>query len=344
LALAGVLTHPGLELTGLYVSNPDKVGKDAGELAGLDVETGIIAANDWDTALAGDPQVAVYCAMGDDRMGSALKDCCAILERGIDVVGSSPVPMQYPWGVLPEKYIERVTSAAAKGKASFFITGVDPGFINDLIPLTFSGLCQRIESIRCTEIADYATYDGATVLFDVMGFGTPADVTPMQLQPGLLAISWGCSIRQLADGLGIQIDEITERCEREFAEVPFEIAAGHIPAGGQAALRFEITGWSGGRPAIVVEHVTRLRENIRPDWPQPAQPGGAYRVEIIGEPSYRVEVCPTSLRGDHNHAAIVAAAARIVNSISAVVAAEPGILTTLDLPMVTGAGLFQPAS
>ena len=72
-----------------------------------------------------------------------------------------------------------------------------------------------------------------------------------------------------------------------------------------AALHFEIRGMVGGQAAIVVEHVTRLREDLRPDWPQPAQPGGSYRVEIIGEPSYGVDICPTSTKGDHNHAAIV---------------------------------------
>src|ERR1700731_2040539 len=343
LALAGILTNPQLELTGLYVSTPEKVGKDAGELAGLDIRTGIVATDDLDAALGGDQQCAIYCAMGDNRMGRALKDCCSILSRGINVVGSSPVPMQYPWKVLPDKYIAPVADAAREGRASFFVTGVDPGFVNDLIPLAFSGTCQQIEQVRCTEIADYATYDGATVLFDVMGFGTPADVTPMQLQPGLLAASWGCSIQQLAAGLGIQIDEITEHCEREFASEAFDIAAGRIPAGGQSALRFEIRGMAAGQPAIVIEHVTRLREDIRPDWPQPGQPGGSYRVEITGEPSYRIDICPTSRKGDHNHAAIVAAAGRIVNSVPAVVAAEPGILTTLDLPLVTGTGLYQPA-
>jgi 2,4-diaminopentanoate dehydrogenase len=342
LALAGVMTNPQLELCGLYVSSPDKVGRDAGELAGLDMRTGIVATDDMDAALAGGPHCAVYCAMGDNRMGRAMKDLCGILGRGINVAGSSPVPLQYPWNVLPDKYIEPVAHAAQAGNASVFITGVDPGFINDLLPLVFSGTCQHIEQVRCTEIADYATYDGATVLFDVMGFGTPADVTPMQLQPGLLAASWGCSIHQLAAGLGIDIDEVTEHYERDYATEAFDITAGRIPQGGQQALRFEIRGMAAGRAAIVVEHVTRLREDIRPDWPQPAQPGGSYRVELAGEPSYRIDICPTSRKGDHNHAAIVAAAARIVNSVPAVVAADPGVLSTLDLPLITGAGLYQP--
>ena len=86
-----------------------------------------------------------------------------------------------------------------------------------------------------------------------------------------------------------------------------------------------------GRPAIVVQHVTRTRDDLRPDWARPASGGGSYRVEITGEPSYVVDIVPSSEHGDHNHAAIVAACGRIVNAIPD---ARRGarIVTTLDLP------------
>ena len=340
LALTGLLTNPQLELTGLCVSSEDKVGRDAGELAGLEVSTGIVATNDLDALLAGEPECVVYCAMGDNRTPEAMEDVRRILAAGVNVVGSAPVVLQFPWRLMPEKYIARMEEAARQGNSSLFITGVDPGFANDLIPFAFAGTCQSIEQVRCMEIADYATYDGAVVMFDVMGFGKPVDEVPILFQPGVLSIAWGTSIRQLAAGLGIEIDDITESVEQEPAPEAFDIAAGHVPKGSVAALRFEIRGMVKGKPAIVIEHVTRLREDLRPEWPRPAQKGGSYRVEIVGEPSYAVDICPTSRKGDHNHAAIVAAAGRIVNAIPVVVAAPPGIRTTLDLPLVTGKGLF----
>lgn len=343
LALKGLITNPLFALTAVSVSTAAKVGRDAGELAGLDVSTGITATDDLDAVLATEPDCVVYCAMADNRMGRAMKDCRRILSAGINIVGSAPVPLQFPWAVIPDKYIAPIRETAHQADASIFITGVDPGFINDLIPLAFAGTCQSIQQVRCIEIADYATYNGATVLFDVMGFGSPAGDIPMQLAPGMLAMSWGSAIHQLASGLGVEIDDITEEYEREYAPEAFDIAAGRIPRGGQAALRFEVRGMVNGHPAIVIEHVTRLRQDLRPDWSQPAQPGGAYRVEIVGEPSYRIDICPTSENGDHNHAAIVAAAGRIVNAIPAVIAAPAGIRTTLDLPLVTGHGLYRPA-
>ncbi|WP_207842017.1 NAD(P)H-dependent amine dehydrogenase family protein [Williamsia soli] len=340
LALTQLIESADYQLTAVGVSTESKVGKDAGELAGLDVTTGVTAVGDIDAVLATKPDCVVYCAMGDIRTGDALRDCQKILEAGVDVVGSSPVILQFPWQLLPDKNIDRVEASAHTGDVSIFITGVDPGFANDLIPLALAGTCQRVEQIRVMEIADYATYDGATVMFDVMGFGKPLDDLPILFQPGILGFTWGTTIRQLAAGLGIEVDEITENFELEPAPESFDVAVGRIEKGTVAAMRFEIHGKVRGHSAIVVEHVTRLRDDLRPDWARPAQEGGSYRVEIIGEPNYAVDICPTSVKGDHNHAAIVAAAGRIVNAIPAVIAAPPGIRTTLDLPLVTGKGLY----
>jgi len=344
LALTQLVTDPRFELTAVWVSSEAKVGKDAGELAGLDVATGITATNDLGALLATQPECAVYCAMGDNRTAEAIGDCQRLLAAGVNVVGSAPGVLQFPWQLMPDKYIERVEDAARQGNSSLFITGVDPGFANDLIPFALAGTCQRVEQVRCMEIADYATYDGAIVMFDVMGFGKPLDELPILLQPGVLGIAWGTAIRQLAAGLGVEVDDITESYEREPAPEAFDIVAGHVPKGSVAAMRFEICGMVKGRPAIVIEHVTRLRDDLRPDWSRPAQPGGSYRVEITGEPSYAVDICPTSRKGDHNHAAIVAAAGRIVNAIPAVLAAEPGIRTTLDLPLIVGPGIYTRAA
>jgi 2,4-diaminopentanoate dehydrogenase len=339
LALTELITNPQFELTGLCVSSPEKVGKDAGTLAGVDVATGITAVDDLDAVLATAPECVVYCAMGDTRLPEAMADVTRILAAGINVVGSSPGLLQYPWGVMPDKYIARIEDAAQQGNSSIFINGVDPGFINDLIPFALAGTCQHVEQVRCMEIADYASYDGAEVMH-YMGFGQPLDDIPMLLQPGILSIAWGTAIGQLAAGLGIEIDEITESYRREPAPEDFDIAVGRVAKGTLAALQFEIRGMADGHPAIVIEHITRLRPDLRPDWPQPASGGGSYRVEIVGEPSYAVDIVPTSLNGDHNHAAIAGAAGRIVNAIAAVVAAPPGIRTTLDLPLITGKGLY----
>jgi len=343
LALRQLINDPRFELSGVWVSSnakAAKVGKDAGELAGLDTTTGVAAINDLDAIIAAKPDCVVYCAMGDVRLKEAMADIRQILVAGIDVVGSAPGVLQFPWQVIPDKYIERVEEAAREGNSSVFVTGVDPGFATDLLPFALLSTCQSVQQVRTMEIADYATYDGETVMFDVMGFGNQLGEFPMLFQPGVLSIAWGTAIRQLAAGLGVEVDEIRDSVEQEPAPEDLDVAAGHIAKGTVAALRFLIEGMVKGEPVIVVEHVTRLRADLRPDWAQPAHPGGSYRVEITGEPSYFVDIVPTSRNGGAPYAAILAAAGRIVNAIPDVLAAAPGIRTTLDLPFVTGKGLY----
>ncbi|MGF2945688.1 NAD(P)H-dependent amine dehydrogenase family protein [Mycobacterium sp. Lab-001] len=341
-ALKALITNPQFELTGVWVSSEAKSGKDAAQLAGLTEATGVLASTDLDAVLATGPRCAVYTALADHRLPEALDDYRRILAAGVNVVGSGPVFLQYPWQVIPEDLIAPLEAAAQEGNSSLFVNGIDPGFANDLLPLALAGTCQNIQQIRCMEIVDYATYDSRTVMFDVMGFGKPLDEIPMLLQTGVLSMAWGSVVRQLAAGLGVTLDEVAEVYVREPAPEDFDIASGHIAKGTAAALRFEVFGMVDGDPVVVLEHVTRLREDLCPDWPQPAQPGGSYRIEITGEPSYAMDVCLGSRLGDHNHAGLVATAMRVVNAIPAVVAAPAGIRTTLDLPLITGRGLYIP--
>ncbi|MCI4674671.1 NAD(P)H-dependent amine dehydrogenase family protein [Candidatus Mycolicibacterium alkanivorans] len=339
-ALTALINNPDFELTGVWVSSDSKAGKDAAELAGLSGSTGVKATTDLDEVLATEPQCVVYNAMADNRLVEALDDYRRILAAGVNIVGSGPVFLQWPWEVIPEETIKLLEDAAREGNSSLFVNGIDPGFANDLLPLALAGTCQSIEQVRCMQIVNYATNHNATVMFDVMGFGKPMDEIPMLLQPGVLSIGWGSVVRQLAAGLGLELDGLEELYVREPAPEDFDIASGHIAKGTAAALRFEVIGLVGGAPVVVLEHVTRLRDDLCPQWPQPAQAGGNYRIEITGEPSYALDLCLSSPNGDHNHAGLVATAMRIVNAIPAVVAAAPGICTTIDLPLVTGKGLY----
>jgi 4-hydroxy-tetrahydrodipicolinate reductase len=341
-ALTGIISNPQFELAAVWVSSKEKAGRDAAEFIGRDSPTGVVATDDLAEVIAAQPDCAVYTAMADNRLLEALEDYRRLLEAGINVVGSGPVFLQYPWQVIPDEMIAPLEDAAQQGNSSLFVNGIDPGFANDLLPLALAGTCQSIEQVRCMEIVDYATYDSATVMFDIMGFGKPMDEIPILLQPTVLSMAWGSVVRQIAAGLGITLDQVVEVYYREPAPEDFEIASGFIAKGTAAALRFEVRGIVDGRPAVVLEHVTRLREDLQPDWPQPAQPGGSYRLEITGEPSYAMDLCLSSPTGDHNHAGVLATAMRIVNAIPAVVAAEPGIRTTLDLPLITGNGLYSP--
>ncbi len=337
-AIAGIDARPDLELVGVWVSNPDKVGRDAGELAGLGRTLGVVATDDVDALLALQPDVVVHTAMADHRLMEALADLQRILRAGVNVVSSGPVFLQYPYGVVDDAMITPVQDAAVAGGASLFVNGVDPGFANDVLPLVLSGVSERIEEVRVAEVLNYATYNQPMVIFDIMGFGRPMDDVPMILRPGVMTMAWGSVVRQLAAGLDVELDSVDEWYERLPATETFEVDSGTIEQGTAAALHFELRGMRAGRAVIVLEHITRLRDDLAPGWPQPAG-HGCYRVIITGEPTYTLDLQLLGTDGDHNTAGLKATAMRLVNAVPAVVEGPPGLLTALDLPPVYGRGL-----
>ncbi|WP_332662668.1 NAD(P)H-dependent amine dehydrogenase family protein [Aeromicrobium sp.] len=335
--LAGIDARPDLELVGLWVSNPDKVGKDAGRLAGLDRDLGVLATNDVEAIIALKPDCVVHSAMADDRLFEAMADLERLLRAGINVVSSGPVFLQYPAGPAVGM-AEGVQQAGKDGGASLYVNGIDPGFANDWLPLSLTSISERIDEVRCSEVLNYNTYNQGMIVFDVMGFGKPMDNIPMLLEPGILSLAWGSVVHQIAAGLGVELDDVEEFYERLPATESFDIDSGRIEKGTVAGLRFEVRGMVGGKAVVVLEHVTRVHDDIGPDWPQPAGKG-CYRVEIKGEPNYTLDLQLLGTDGDHNTAGLKATAMRLVNAIPAVVDAKPGLVTTLDLPLVTGRGL-----
>jgi len=246
--------------------------------------------------------------------------------------------LQYPEGVVPAEMTQPLRDAALDAGVSLWVNGIDPGFANDWLPLVVTGISERIDEVRCLEILNYATYDQPMVMFDIMGFGRPLEDVPMLLLPGVLTMAWGSVVRQIAAGLDVELDSVEEHYERLPAPKEIEIASGTIEKGTAAGLRFEVRGMRGGRAVVVLEHVTRVADDIGPDWPQPTGQGG-YRVIVRGEPNYTVDLQLVGTDGDHNTGGLKATAMRLVNAVPAVVEAAPGLLTALDLPLITGRGL-----
>jgi len=336
-ALRAIIGHPELELAGLWVHSEKKSGMDAGELAGVG-PVGIVATNDADGLLESEADCVCYTATADLRLMDAIEDLCRILRAGKNVVSSSVVSLVHPDGMGPE-IRQRIEDACREGQSSFLTSGIDPGFANDVLPLVLSGLAERWEEIRVQEIVNYATYDQPEVVFGTMGFGQPLDATPILLIPGALEMAWGGSVRLMAQGLGVELERIEAWHERRPAEVSFDTPIGRVEKGTMAGLRFEVRGLVDGRPRLVVEHVTRLHDDIAPDWPQSE---GGYKVIVSGVPRIEVSLDMADEHGDHAVGGVVLTATRLANAIPAVCAASPGMLSALDLPPITGRGLMTP--
>jgi 4-hydroxy-tetrahydrodipicolinate reductase len=262
-----------------------------------------------------------------------------IAASGKNIVSSSVVPLVYPPHVA-DNMRRPLEDACRDADVSCFTSGIDPGWANDLLPLVLSGQCEYIESVRMMEVVNYATYAQPTVLFDTMGFGQPLDATPLLLVPGVLSFAWGGTVKAVAAGLGVEVEELREVHERLPAEETIDLGFGVVEKGTTAAMRFEVQGIVGGEPRIILEHVTRLDDALAPDWPQPVGHSG-YRVIVTGNPSYTCDVQMMGDDGDHNTGGLVGTAARLVNAIPAVCEADAGLLSVLDLPLIPGRGLLR---
>ena len=208
-ALRALISNPEYELTGVWVSSETKAGKDAGELAGL--ERFDRHHRDHRSGRGAGHETAVRGVHRNGRQPAARRARRLPAHpgrRGQRRRQQRSLPAVPVAGASQKTCSQPIEDAAREGNSSLFVNGIDPGFANDLLPLALAGTCQNIQQIRCMEIVDYATYDSATVMFDVMGFGKPIDEIPMLLQPGVLSLAWGSVVRQLAAGLGLELDAV----------------------------------------------------------------------------------------------------------------------------------------
>jgi 4-hydroxy-tetrahydrodipicolinate reductase len=322
-AVPAIVAHPDLELAGLWVHSDDKAGRDAGELCGID-PVGVAATQDAEALLALDADCICYTAHSDVRPGEVVDDLCRMLAAGKNVVNTSFVALLDPKQAGFHQQLQR---ACLEGGTSFFTSGIDPGYGNAGVTIGALGLCKEIRSVRMMEIVNYATWDNPFTMFEIMGFGKVDDSQSLLLAPGSTTLAWGPVLSLVAASMGVTLDEITERHEVLLADEAVEIASGTVAAGTISGMRFEIIGVVDGEERVVVEHVTRLRDGDAPHWPQ----GEGYRILVEGEPNLKLEVQLSSDLGDHNHAGCLATAMHVVNAIPAVVDADPGVLTLLDL-------------
>jgi hypothetical protein len=334
-AVRAVAARPALTLAGVIVHNPDKVGLDAGTIAGIG-ELGVLATDDVEAVLAAGPLAVVYAASGEVRPMEALDDITRAIRAGAVVVTPSVYAL-YDQRNAPAELREPVLAAIADGGGSLFVSGVDPGWGNDVLPLLISGLGSRVDVIRCQEIFDYSTYEQPDSVRYLVGMGQPMDYEPPMIAAGVPSMVWGGQIRLMARALDVKVDELRETLDRRALDTTVSTRTmGEFAAGTQGAVRFEVQGIVDGEPRIVIEHVTRIHASCAPDWPTPPSGDGAHRVIIEGRP--RIEVTVEATDEDENRSAggNATAVGRLVGAIDWLVDAEPGLYDALDVPLRPG--------
>jgi len=340
IAIDSVSRRPDLELVGVWVHSPAKVGKDAGELAGV-APLGVVATNDADALIALAPDCVVYAASGPERDGAAVPDYLRLLEAGINVVSTSSTSLVYPPSYFAPDWRNQLEAAAKAGGASFSVSGIFPGFASDELALLMTTQSKNIRTITASEVALNDHYPVADVMMDGMGFGRPLDFEPMLKTAGFIEMAWKAPIYLIAAGLGVEVEEVCGSLDRQLTSRDVEVAFGTIEAGTCGAVRTRAAGVVSGIEAIVIEHVIRMARDVAPDWPT-SDCDATYRVDIEGDPDIH---CVLTLGEAEGHgagrAAMAATAMRVVNAIPYVVDASPGLLSSLDIPTTLPRHVFR---
>jgi hypothetical protein len=331
IAIDAISHRPDLELVGVWVHSPDKVGKDAGELAGGE-PLGLAATNDADALIALAPDCVVYAASGPERDGAAVPDYVRLLAAGINVVSTSSTGLVYPPSYFAPNWRDDLEAAAKAGNASFYASGIFPGFASDQLALLMTTQSKNIRTITASEVALNDHYPVADVMMDGLGFGRPLDFEPMLKTPGFIEMTWKAPIYLIASGLGVEVEQVHGSFDRELTERDIDVAFGTVEAGTCGAVRTRAAGVVNGRQAIVIEHVIRMARDVAPGWPA-SEFDATYRVDIEGDPDIHCVMTLGEAEGHGaGHAAMASTAMRVVNAIPYVVDAAPGLLSSLDIP------------
>lgn len=322
-SLKAVIGHPRLELVGLWVSSPEKAGRDAGELCGL-APVGVKATNSIKDMIAQDADCVLYM-----RQGTNLDEICALLESGKNVV-TTRGDFHHP-RTMKEEARERVEAACRKGRTSIYSTGSSPGFITEALALPLLSLSRRHECLTIDEYADLASRNSPDLLFNVMGYG----VSPGQFDQRKVEYvkhDFAASLGQIADAIGLPVDKFEAVGEMSAARNTVKIAAGTIEKGTVGAQRITITGLRAGKPVMCFRanwYCTRDIEHQ--DWNLRES---GWRVRIEGDTPLDVNITFPVTPEEYPRFTPGLTAHRAVNAVPAVCEAAPGIRTTVDLPNI----------
>jgi hypothetical protein len=334
-SLRAILEHPSFELVGVFAHSPEKVGQDAGDLCGLG-PAGIRATDDRQALVDLAPDCVVYQPMTPD-----IDELDVLLRAGINVVSTA--------GFLTGRYFDggvdaRIDDAAREGGASFYGTGVNPGYVNAL-SLVLASACSRVTSLRFRETADCTTY-AAPEMWRVLGFGEPPP------PPGTMSASAEALTSQFDDAIDLMATALDVSLDRHERAVRYAVATEDIelpwmtfPKGTVAGQWSSWRGLADERAVFDFEVVWRMGDPLDLDLSGPE----GYHIMIAGEPE--LEITWTQRFGDAGGAnrvrnylegALLATAMAAVNAIPVVCAAPPGLRTFVDLPLVTASGRVWP--
>jgi 4-hydroxy-tetrahydrodipicolinate reductase len=334
--------QPDLELVGLHCYSPDKVGRDAGEIVGID-PIGVVATGTVEEIIAARPDCVTFHGVFPD-----LDLYLPVLEAGIDIVTTADwitghhrnANHPHPSGRTEEEVIR---AACERGGATFYGTGMNPG-LAQILTIAHTADVTEIERVLCKESVDVSCHHSVDTWVEV-GFGRPVDDPAV---PGMLeqyTRVFEDAVRLMADCFDLPLDEV--RFEYELGACTKDVDLGwyQLPKGSLGGCYLKYVGLLDGVPRIEMHLEWQMTPHTDPHWNIQA----CYITQIDGDPCiYSKHMILPKPGTDFSSPEAFAAVGMTItgmpalNAIRSVAAAPPGIVTSADLPLRSFAGRFSP--
>jgi len=329
-ALQHFVENPVFELVGVLVSNPEKVGKDAGEFIGLP-PTGVIATDDIDSIVTLEADCVHFATLIPN-----LDMVCRLLRSGKNII--SPLGPFFPTDRNRAQF-DQIEAACQDGGTSFHGCGIHPGFSGDLLPLTLTRLMDRVDHIHLYEVIDKLRNPMVTI--ELMGFGRdPDDLLANPSRSEEAPHAFAQSMTMVVEGLGKKIEDLKTNLEVATAKTDIPYPGGVIRAGTVAGQHYEWTAIVDGTPFMTYHFYWTMGDDIEPLWDLG---DSCYRVVIDGNPPLELTLAsPAEDDGRQPFLGLPWTALVGVTAIPAVCDAKPGVVTHLGLGVVQPRGLVGP--
>ena len=308
------LKKSGLKIVAAVDGYEGYNGKDLGDILGVE-KTGVIVTNQPETVLDKENVDLVVIAT-TSWTEKQMPDLRKILKAGINCI-SIAEEMSTPEAQSPELAKELDELAKANG-VSILGTGVNPGYVLDLMVVMLSGGCHDVERIEASRVNDLSPY-GPTVM-ETQGVGTSPEAFRAGVAAGTIVghVGFPESIRMISDAIGLDVDRIEEIREPIVSKVRRETPHVVIEPGMVAGCAHIGIGYRGDKEVIRLIHPQQVHPQLE------GQDTGDY-INIYGTPEVHMAITPEYAGG-------IATQGIAVNMIPHVFAATPGLKRMIDLP------------
>jgi 2,4-diaminopentanoate dehydrogenase len=306
-----VATRKGFTIVGAVDIDHNKVGRDLGEVIGLGKKLRVRVTNDAVGAIkAGKPDVAVLCT--SSSLKKVMPQIETVLSKKVAIV-STTEELSYPVG-KNRALAKKIDALAKKAKVAVLGTGVNPGFAMDALPITLTGICERVDSIRVDRIQDARTR--RLPFQQKIGSGLTKEQFAQKVKDGSVRhVGLAESVTMIADAMGWKLDKVTDEIHPKIAEQAVESELIAVDPGYVCGIIQDGIGYSKGKPVVTLHMEAYL-----------GAPESYDAVTVEGNPRITQKISG-GLHGD------IATASITVNSIPKILRVTPGLRTMADMPI-----------